>query len=47
MTSGVRAFLGPYAASKHALEAIADVLRLELAPFGIAVSIAVGEQRDR
>jgi NAD(P)-dependent dehydrogenase (short-subunit alcohol dehydrogenase family) len=32
-------FLGPYAASKHALEAIADVLRLELAPFGIAVSI--------
>jgi NAD(P)-dependent dehydrogenase (short-subunit alcohol dehydrogenase family) len=32
-------FLGPYAASKHALEAFADVLRLELAPWGIAVAI--------
>jgi NAD(P)-dependent dehydrogenase (short-subunit alcohol dehydrogenase family) len=32
-------FLGPYAASKHALEAVADVLRVELRPFGIAVSI--------
>lgn len=32
-------FLGPYAASKHALEAIADTLRVELAPFGVAVSI--------
>jgi NAD(P)-dependent dehydrogenase (short-subunit alcohol dehydrogenase family) len=32
-------FLGPYAASKHALEAVADSLRVELRPFGIFVSI--------
>lgn len=32
-------FLGPYAASKHALEAIADSLRVELQPWGIAVAI--------
>ena len=32
-------FLGPYAASKHALEAFADVLRIELAPWDISVSI--------
>ena len=32
-------FLGPYAASKHALEAVADSLRVELRPFGVAVSI--------
>jgi NAD(P)-dependent dehydrogenase (short-subunit alcohol dehydrogenase family) len=32
-------FLGPYAASKHALEAVADSLRLEVKPFGIHVSI--------
>ncbi len=32
-------FLGPYAASKHALEAIADSLRVELAPWRIRVSI--------
>jgi NAD(P)-dependent dehydrogenase (short-subunit alcohol dehydrogenase family) len=32
-------FLGPYAASKHALEAIADSLRVELQPFGVDVTI--------
>jgi NAD(P)-dependent dehydrogenase (short-subunit alcohol dehydrogenase family) len=32
-------FLGPYAASKHALEAFADVLRVELRPWDIAVAI--------
>jgi NAD(P)-dependent dehydrogenase (short-subunit alcohol dehydrogenase family) len=32
-------FLGPYAASKHALEAITDTLRLELSPFGVDVSL--------
>jgi NAD(P)-dependent dehydrogenase (short-subunit alcohol dehydrogenase family) len=32
-------FLGPYAASKHSLEAIADSLRVELAPWGIEVTI--------
>ncbi len=32
-------FIAPYAASKHALEAIADALRVELRPFGIAVSL--------
>jgi NAD(P)-dependent dehydrogenase (short-subunit alcohol dehydrogenase family) len=32
-------FLAPYSASKHALEAIADSLRVELAPWGIAVTI--------
>jgi len=32
-------YLGPYAASKFALEAIADSLRMELAAFGIAVSV--------
>jgi NAD(P)-dependent dehydrogenase (short-subunit alcohol dehydrogenase family) len=32
-------FLGPYAASKHALEAVADSLRVELRPWGISVAI--------
>jgi short-subunit dehydrogenase len=32
------AYLGPYAASKHALEAIADSMRVELAPYGIQVA---------
>jgi NAD(P)-dependent dehydrogenase (short-subunit alcohol dehydrogenase family) len=32
-------FLGPYAASKHALEAIADSLRRELRPWGIEVCL--------
>lgn len=32
-------FLGAYAMSKHALEAMADALRVELAPDGIHVSI--------
>jgi NAD(P)-dependent dehydrogenase (short-subunit alcohol dehydrogenase family) len=31
--------LGPYSASKHALEALADALRLELQPWGMHVSI--------
>jgi len=32
-------FYGPYAASKHALRAFSDALRLELAPWGLYVSI--------
>ena len=32
-------FYGPYAASKHALRAFSDALRLELAPWGLHVSI--------
>jgi NAD(P)-dependent dehydrogenase (short-subunit alcohol dehydrogenase family) len=32
-------FLGAYAASKHALEAVTDTLRIELRPFGIEVSL--------
>ena len=31
-------FVGPYSASKHAIEALAEAFRLELAPWGIAVS---------
>jgi NAD(P)-dependent dehydrogenase (short-subunit alcohol dehydrogenase family) len=32
-------FLGPYGASKHAVEAIAESLREELRPWGVAVSV--------
>jgi NAD(P)-dependent dehydrogenase (short-subunit alcohol dehydrogenase family) len=32
-------FLGPYAASKHALEAITDSLRMELQPWGVRVAL--------
>lgn len=32
-------FVGPYAASKFALEALADSLRIELAPFGMRVVV--------
>jgi NAD(P)-dependent dehydrogenase (short-subunit alcohol dehydrogenase family) len=32
-------FLGAYAASKHALEAIVDTWRVELRPFGVEVSL--------
>lgn len=32
-------FLGAYAASKHALEAVSDALRVEVRPFGIEVAV--------
>ena len=32
-------FLGPYSASKFAVEAISDALRIELRPWGIRVSL--------
>lgn len=36
---GTIPMMGPYSASKHALEALTDALRLELSPWGIEVSI--------
>jgi NAD(P)-dependent dehydrogenase (short-subunit alcohol dehydrogenase family) len=35
----VTPFLGPYSASKHAMEALSDALRMELLPWGISVSL--------
>jgi NAD(P)-dependent dehydrogenase (short-subunit alcohol dehydrogenase family) len=32
-------YMGPYAASKHALEAISDCLRAEMRPFDVSVSV--------
>ena len=32
-------FIGPYSASKFALEAVSDALRIELLPWGISVSV--------
>jgi NAD(P)-dependent dehydrogenase (short-subunit alcohol dehydrogenase family) len=39
-------FTGPYAASKHAVEALTDALRLELAPEGIRVAVIEPGQID-
>ncbi len=36
---GALPYVSPYGASKHALEAIADSLRIEMRPFGVEVSI--------
>ncbi|HEU4683558.1 MAG TPA: SDR family oxidoreductase [Nitrospira sp.] len=36
---GTIPLMGPYSASKHALEALTDALRLELQPWGLFVSI--------
>jgi NAD(P)-dependent dehydrogenase (short-subunit alcohol dehydrogenase family) len=36
---GCSPFIGPYAASKHAVEALADALRIELRPEGIHVAL--------
>jgi NAD(P)-dependent dehydrogenase (short-subunit alcohol dehydrogenase family) len=38
--------MGPYCASKFALEAAADALRIELAPWGIAVVVVEPAQTD-
>jgi NAD(P)-dependent dehydrogenase (short-subunit alcohol dehydrogenase family) len=32
-------YLGPYAASKHALDALTTALRVEVAPFGVRVAL--------
>lgn len=34
-----QAFMGPYTASKHAVEALSDALRIELEPHGVRVSV--------
>ena len=39
-------FLGPYAASKHALEALSDSMRVELLPWGLHVSLIVAGAID-
>jgi NAD(P)-dependent dehydrogenase (short-subunit alcohol dehydrogenase family) len=36
---GALPYVSPYGASKHALEAVADSLRIEMRPFGVEVSI--------
>jgi NAD(P)-dependent dehydrogenase (short-subunit alcohol dehydrogenase family) len=38
--------LGPYSASKHAVEGFTDALRREVAPFGIKVSLLGTVQHD-
>ena len=43
-----RAFGGPYRISKHGVEALADVLALELAPFDVqAAVVQPGNYRSR
>ena len=39
LKGGALPYVSPYGASKHALEAVADSLRIEMRPFGVEVSI--------